>query len=100
MAIERRASEELLRRFMGRKDSRFMLIASATGTVDLDYERPLFLVFKPVDLTVWDGDTSIAYFNRRRQLTGAVELNPDQPSRALANAEFVGVNPRRSQVLS
>ncbi|MBI3799437.1 MAG: hypothetical protein HY268_21025 [Deltaproteobacteria bacterium] len=99
-AIERRAAEERLRKFMGRKDARFMLIASATGTVDLDYERPLFLAFKPIDLTTWDGDTCIAYFNKRRQLNGAPELTAVETARARAIAEFIGGNPRSAQLLA
>ena len=99
-AVERRAAEERLRKFMGRKDARFLLIASATGTVDLDYERPLFLAFKPIDLTIWDSDTSIAYFNKRRQLDGAPKLTAVEIARARAIAEFIGGNPRSAQLLA
>jgi tetratricopeptide (TPR) repeat protein len=99
-AIERRAAEERLREFMGRKGARFMLIATATGTVDLDYERPLFLAFKSIDLHAWDGDTCIEYFNKRRKLAGVQELTTAEAARARAIAEFIGGNPRLAQLLA
>lgn len=99
-ALARRAAEERLREFMGRAGARCLLIATATGTVDLDYERPLFLAFKSIDLPAWDGDTCIAYFHKHRQLQGMPELSPGEIARARAIAEFIGGNPRLAQLLA
>ena len=98
-AIEQSAAEQLLRKLMNRKGSRLMLIASATGTVDQDYERPLFQAFKTVDLRIWTPDDCIAYFNRRRALEQQTELSPQEEARARAIAEFIGGNPRLAQLL-
>ncbi len=99
-ALARRAAEERLREFMGRAGARCLLLATATGTVDLDYERPLFLAFKSIDLPAWDGDTCIAYFSKHRQLQGMPELSPGEIARARAIAEFIGGNPRLAQLLA
>jgi hypothetical protein len=98
-AIEQNAAEQLLRKLMNRKDSRLMLIASATGTVDQDYERPLFQAFKTIDLRMWTSDDCIAYFNRRRALEQQATLSPQEEARARAIAEFIGGNPRLAQLL-
>lgn len=99
-ATARRAAEERLRQFMGWAGARCMLVATATGTVDLDYERPLFLAFKAIDLQAWDGDTCIAYFRKHRQLQDLPELSPAEIARARAIAEFIGGNPRLAQLLA
>jgi tetratricopeptide (TPR) repeat protein len=99
-AVERRASEERLRKLMGKKGGRFMLIATATGTVDLDYERPLFLAFKPVDLSIWNSDACIEYFNRRRAVEQRPPLTLPEEARGRAIAEFIGGNPRLAQLLA
>lgn len=98
-AIEQNAAEQLLRKLMNRKDSRLMWIASATGTVDQDYERPLFQAFKAVDLKIWTSDDCIAYFNRRRDLDQQANLSLPEEARARAIAEFIGGNPRLAQLL-
>lgn len=98
-AIEQSAAEQLLRKLMNRKGSRLMLIVTATGTVDLDYERPLFQAFKTLDLRIWTPDDCIAYFNRRRALEQQAELSPQEEARARAIAEFIGGNPRLAQLL-
>ncbi|MCB1819995.1 MAG: hypothetical protein KDI73_00235, partial [Candidatus Competibacteraceae bacterium] len=98
-AIEQNAAEQLLRKLMNRKDSRLMLIASATGTVDQDYERPLFQAFKTIDLRIWTSDDCIAYFNHRRALERQATLSPQEEARARAIAEFIGGNPRLAQLL-
>ena len=98
-AIEQNAAEQLLRKLMNSQGSRLMLIASATGTVDQDYERPLFQVFKTLDLQTWTSDDCIAYFNRRRALENQPDLSPAETARARAIAEFIGGNPRLAQLL-
>lgn len=98
-ALEQSAAEQLLRKLMNTKGSRLMLIASATGTVDQDYERPLFLAFKTLDLRIWTSDDCIVYFNRRRALENQPELSPKEEARARAIAEFIGGNPRLAQLL-
>ena len=98
-AIEQSAAEQLLRKLMNTQGSRLMLIASATGTVDQDYERPLFQAFKTLDLRIWTSDDCIAYFNRRRALENQPPLSPPEEARARAIAEFIGGNPRLAQLL-
>ena len=98
-ALERRQAEERLRKLMSARGGRFMLVASATGTVDMDYERPLFKAFKPVDIQSWSPETAIEYFNKRRQLDGLPPLDAAEAGRARAIAEFIGGNPRLAQLL-
>ncbi|MEZ5583732.1 MAG: AAA family ATPase [Candidatus Competibacteraceae bacterium] len=92
-AGQQRAAEERLRKLMNTRNARFLLLATATGTVDMDYERPLFQAFKPIDLTPWSGDTCIDYFNRRRELEQAPALSSVEIARARAITEFIGGNP-------
>lgn len=98
-AIEQNLAEQLLRKLMNTKGSRLMLVAAATGTVDQDYERPLFQAFKTVDLRIWTSDDCIAYFNRRRDLEQQAHLSLPEEARARAIAEFIGGNPRLAQLL-
>lgn len=98
-AIEQNNAEQLLRKLMNAKGSRLMLIAAATGTVDQDYDRPLFQAFKTIDLRIWNSDDSIKYFNRRRELEHQPPLSPQEEARARAIAEFIGGNPRLAQLL-
>ncbi|MBT9098575.1 hypothetical protein KFZ76_12780 [Methylovulum psychrotolerans] len=98
-AIEQSSAEQLLRKLMNTKGSRLMLVAAATGTVDQDYERPLFQAFKTVDLRIWTSDDCIAYFNRRRDLEQQAHLSLPEEARARAIAEFIGGNPRLAQLL-
>lgn len=98
-AVARRLAEERLRKLLGARGGRFMLVASATGTVDMDYERPLFNAFMPVDLKGWSADTSISYYNKRRELEGQPPLGPAEEARARAITEFIGGNPRLAQLL-
>lgn len=98
-ALARRQAEERLRKLMNARGGRFMLVASATGTVDMDYERPLFQAFHPVDLRGWPVDTAIDYFNRRRRLDGLEPLSPAEQARARAIVLFIGGNPRLAQLL-
>lgn len=99
-ALESRVSEQRLRRLMNAKRSRFMIIAGATGTVDMDYDRPLFLAFKTIDLTPWDGSACIDYFNRRRAIGNWPALTLPEEARGRAIAEFIGGNPRLAQLLA
>ena len=99
LAVERRQAEERLRKLMNALGGRFMLVATATGTVDMDYDRPLFQAFKPIDLQVWSADTAISYFNRRRALDGSPPLSGAE-ARARAVVEFISGNPRLAQLLS
>lgn len=98
-AVEQRLAEERLRTLLNDQRGRFMLVATATGTVDLDYERPLFQAFQPIDLSNWSADTSITYFNRRRKLEGAPPLSAAEEGRARAITEFTAGNPRLAQLL-
>lgn len=98
-AIEQNNAEQLLRKLMSTNGSRLMLIASAAGAVDQDYERPLFQAFKTLDLRIWTSDDCIAYFNRRRALEQQSALSPQEEARARAIAEFIGGNPRLAQLL-
>lgn len=99
VAVARRQAEERLRKLMNALGGRFLLIATATGTVDMDYERPLFQAFKPVDLQTWTPDTAIEYFNRRRVLDGGPPLSEIEEARARAIVEFISGNPRLAQLL-
>jgi len=98
-AVEQGAAEQLLRKLLNSGDSRLLLIAAATGTVDQDYERPLFHAFKPIDLEMWTADDCIAYFNRRRALQGQGVLTLHAEARVRAIARFIGGNPRLAQLL-
>lgn len=99
IAAEQRCAEERLRHLMSRPQSRLMLLVTATGTVDMDYERPLFQAFKTIELTPWTSDTCIDYFNRRRELDEAPPLTAAESARARAIAAFIGGNPRLAQLL-
>jgi len=99
LAVARRQAEERLRKLMNALGGRFLVIATATGTVDMDYERPLFQAFKPVDLQTWSPDTAIDYFNRRRALDGTPPLSEIEEARARAIVEFTSGNPRLAQLL-
>jgi hypothetical protein len=99
LGAEQHAAEERLRALMGRPGGRLLVLASATRTVDMDYERPLFQAFRPVDLTPWSSDTCIGYFNRRRRLDGRAALSPAESARARAISAFIGGNPRLAQLL-
>jgi tetratricopeptide (TPR) repeat protein len=98
-AIEQNNAEQLLRKLMNTKGSRLMLIAAATGTVDQDYDRPLFQAFKTIDLRIWNSDDCIKYFNCRRELEHQPPLSLQEEARARAIAEFIGGNPRLAQLL-
>jgi hypothetical protein len=60
VAAEQRAAEERLRLLLNDPGSRLLLLATATRTVDMDYERPLFRAFLPVDLRPWSDDAASA----------------------------------------
>lgn len=98
-ALARRQAEERLRKLMNARHGRFMLLASATGTVDMDYERPLFQAFTSVDIQSWSADDAISYFNKRRNLYQQAPLSPAQEARARAIIEFIGGNARLAQLL-
>ncbi len=98
-AQDQRKAEERLRHMMTAPGERFMLLGTATGTVDLDYERPLFQAFKSIDLSIWDAEACVEYFNRRRRLDHAAELTTEEAARARAISEFIGGNPRLAQLL-
>lgn len=91
--------EQRLREWLFRPRNRLMLLATATGTVDLDYERPLFQAFEAVRLTPWTNDDCLAYFNRRRDSEGKPPLDARQEAKARAVAEFIGGTPRLAQLL-
>lgn len=98
--FKRDEAEQRLRRWLERDGARTMLLATATGTVDMDYDRPLFQAFAPVRLSRWSSDDCIAYFNRQRDYVGQPPLAPDQEAKARAVADFIGGNPRLAQLLA
>ena len=93
-------AEQRLRLWLDRPNNRLMLLATATGTVDIDYDRPLFKAFEPVRLSAWSGDDCIAYFNKLRDREGRASLTPSQEAKGRAIAEFIGGTPRLAQLLA
>ncbi|WP_300451108.1 AAA family ATPase [Accumulibacter sp.] len=98
------AAEQRLRQWLDRRSNRLMLIATATGSVDMDYERPLFQAFQSIRLEPWSPDTCIVYFNRYlnrgRKAEEAVPLDAAAEAKARAVADFIGGNPRLAQLLA
>ena len=92
--------EQRLRLWLDRRANRLMVFATATGTVDIDYDRPLFKAFEPVSLPPWIAMDCIAYFNRQRQHEGKPPLNAEQTTKARAIADFIGGTPRLAQLLA
>jgi len=92
--------EQRLRRWLDRADNRIMLFATATGTVDIPYDRPLFQAFESIWLQPWTPDDCVEYFNRLRRLEGRGELTPAETAKARAIAEFIGGTPRLAQLLA
>lgn len=97
--LARRQAEERLRKLLNACGGRYLLLASATGTIDMDYERPLFKAFHPVDLQGWSAETALDYFNKRRQLENQPPLTAAEEARARAVIEFIGGNVRLAQLL-
>ncbi len=91
--------EQRLRRWLDRPGNRVMLFATATGTVDMDYERPLFKAFETVRLSPWSGEDCLDYFARQRAAEGKPPLDGEQTAKALAVADFIGGTPRLAQLL-
>lgn len=91
--------EQRLRRWLDRRNNRLMLFATATGTVDMDYDRPLFHAFESIFLEPWSSDECIIYFNRLRDHQGLEPLRPAQEAKARAVADFIGGTPRLAQLL-
>ena len=94
------AAEQRLRKWLDRPRNRIMLIATATGSVDMDYDRPLFQAFQPIRLEPWSQDTCIRYFNRRREAEALAPLDAAAEAKARAVADFIGGNPRLAQLLA
>ncbi|WP_028313494.1 MarR family transcriptional regulator [Desulfatibacillum aliphaticivorans] len=92
--------QQMLRKWMTRKGNRCMILATATGAVDVDYEKPLFQAFQPIELSPWNSQDCIDYFNRRRAFKCMEELSPDEESKARAVADFIGGAPRLAQLLA
>ena len=93
-------AEQRLRQWLDRRGNRVMILATATGTVDMDYDRPLFKAFDPVRLTPWSEDDCIDYFDRQRVRDGLPSLDAGQRAKARAVATFIGGTPRLAQLLS
>jgi tetratricopeptide (TPR) repeat protein len=93
-------AEQRLRKWLDRPNNRVMLIATATGSVDMDYDRPLFQAFQAVQLEPWAPDTCIEYFNRRREAEGKWPLDGAMEAKARAIADFIGGNPRLAHLLA
>lgn len=92
--------EQRLRLWLDRPGNRMMLIATATGTVDIDYERPLFKALEPVRLSPWSQQDCIDYFNNLREHEGRPHLTPEQEAKARAISDFIGGTPRLAQLLA
>lgn len=92
--------EQRLRLWLDRRANRLMVFATATGTVDIDYDRPLFKAFEPVGLPPWMAIDCIAYFNRQREHEGKPPLDAEQATKARAIADFIGGTPRLAQLLA
>ncbi|CAH0339882.1 tetratricopeptide repeat protein [Rhizobium sp. CECT 9324] len=92
--------EQRLRDWLFRQKNRVMLLATATGTVDMDYDKPLFQAFEPVRLQPWTTDDCITYFNRKRESENKPPLDGRQEAKARAVAEFIGGTPRLAQLLA
>jgi tetratricopeptide (TPR) repeat protein len=92
--------EQRLRDWLFRQKNRVMLLATATGTVDMDYDRPLFQAFASVRLQPWTTNDCITYFNRKRESEGKPPLDGRQEAKARAVAEFIGGTPRLAQLLA
>lgn len=93
-------AEQRLRKWLDRPRNRIMLIATATGTVDMDYERPLFQAFQSIRLEPWSQESCLLYFNRRREAEGLAPLDAAAEAKARAVADFIGGNPRLAQLLA
>lgn len=92
--------EQRLRLWLGRPGNRLMLLATATGTVDMDYERPLFLAFESVRLSPWSAQDCLDYFDRKRRRENRPPLDSRQVAKARAVADFIGGTPRLAQLLA
>ena len=98
--FDKTLKEERFRKWLTRKNNRIMLLATATGTVDTDYDRPLFQAFQSVRLTPWTPDICVAYFERRRQFEKRPSLTAEQEAKARAISDFIGGTPRLAQILA
>lgn len=94
------AAEQRLRKWLDRPNNRLMLIATAAGTVDMDYDRPLFQAFQSLRLAPWSPENCLAYFERRRAAEGRPRLDAQSRPKARAVADFIGGNPRLAQLLA
>jgi tetratricopeptide (TPR) repeat protein len=92
--------EQRLRQWLDRANNRLMLFATATGTVDIHYDRPLFQAFESIRLSPWTPDDCVDYFNRLRRLERRSPLSVDEEAKARAIAEFIGGTPRLAQLLA
>jgi len=92
--------EQRLRQWLDRHSNRLMLFATATGTVDIYYDRPLFHAFESVRLSPWTQDECIEYFNRLRKLEQRPDLSAAEEAKARAIAEFIGGTPRLAHLLA
>ncbi|GEO80827.1 ATP-binding protein [Pararhodospirillum oryzae] len=93
-------AEQRLRGWLDRPGNRVMVLATATGTVDMDYDRPLFQAFQSIRLRPWTPEDCIAYFDRHRRSHGKPPLDDDRRAKARAIADFIGGNPRLAQLLA
>ncbi|MFT4924971.1 MAG: tetratricopeptide (TPR) repeat protein [Phenylobacterium sp.] len=91
--------QQALRKWITRKGNRIMLFATATGSVDVDYDKPLFQAFETIHLLPWHEDDCIDYFKALRQFKGQPELSDEQIAKARAISGFIGGNPRLARLL-
>ncbi len=89
-----------LREFLTRKDNRVMLLAaSARGTFDRDYNRPLFKAFEEVALEPWTVDECVVFFQAQRAAAKKQPLTEIQEAKARAVATFIGGTPRLATLI-
>lgn len=98
--FKEKPAQQLLRKWLARQGNRCMLLATATGAVDLDYDQPLFQAFLSLQLPPWSREECIEYFNRRRDLGQRPPLDAEEQAKVRAIADFIGGTPRLAQLLA
>jgi hypothetical protein len=93
-------AEQRLRGWLDRQKNRVMLLATATGGVDMDYDRPLFKAFQDIRLSPWTVRECLDYYNRLRARNGKQPLAGDEEAKARAITDFIGGTPRLAQLLA
>jgi hypothetical protein len=89
-----------LRNLITLPGGRLMLIAaSASGSIDRDYDKALFQAFDEITLEPWSVDDCMRFFDRQREAAGKRPLDEAAHARAKAVANFIGGTPRLATLL-